>query len=110
MPGRRRLSVGPVLPELVARGTDPIVVIGPHVSTAQGLPMTSVILVLDGSRESDALLDVAAAWATTFRVRLVLTFVPASRVTFTRPEIQQYLDLARRSGRLEARGRRGARG
>jgi len=93
LPGRRRLTVGPVLPELVARGTEPIVVIGPHVSTAQGLPMTSVILVLDGTADSDALLDVAAAWATTFGVRLVLTLVPATGVAISRSEIQQYLDV-----------------
>ena len=93
LPGRRRLTVGPVLPELVARGTQPIVVIGPHVSTAQGLPMTSVILVLDGTADSDALLDVAAAWATTFGVELVLTLVPAAGMSISRPEIQQCLDV-----------------
>ncbi len=93
LPGRRRLTVGPVLPELVARATEPIVVIGPHVSTAQGLPMTSVLLVLDGTGESDALLDVAAAWASTFGVQLILTVVPSGGSTLSRPEIQQYLDL-----------------
>ena len=93
LPGRRRLTVGPILPELVARGTEPVVVIGPHVSTGQGLPMTSLILVLDGTAQSDALLDVAAAWSTTFGIRLILTVVPASGVTLSRPEIQQYLDV-----------------
>ena len=93
LPGRRRLTVGPILPELVARGSEPIVVIGPHVSTAQGLPMASLILVLDGTAQSDALLDVAAAWSTTFGIRLILTVVPASGVTLSRPEIQQYLDV-----------------
>lgn len=93
LPGRRRPSVGSVLPELVARGTQPIVVIGPRVSTAQGLPMTEVLLVLDGTPESDALLDVAAAWASTFRLGMTLTMVPAPGVEMARPEIQQYLDL-----------------
>ena len=82
-----------MLPELVARGTQPIVVIGPRVSTAQGLPMTEVLLVLDGTPESDALLDVAAAWASTFRLGMTLTMVPAPGVEMARPEIQQYLDL-----------------
>ncbi|HEY5154154.1 MAG TPA: hypothetical protein VIJ47_05430 [Acidimicrobiales bacterium] len=101
LPGRRRLTVGQVLPELVARGNDPIMVIGPQVSTAQGLSMNEIVLVLDGTAESDALLDVAAGWATTFGVRLVLTMVPAPGTDLARPEIQQYLD--RRAELAESR-------
>ena len=98
---RRRPTVGHVLPELVARATEPIVVIGPNVDTAQGLPMTELILVLDGMADSDALLDVAAAWATAFKMRLVLTSVPAEGTTQSRSEMQQYLD--RRADLAEAR-------
>jgi nucleotide-binding universal stress UspA family protein len=89
---RRRPTVGQVLPELVARATEPIVVIGPQVDTAQGLPMTELILVLDGMADSDALLDVAAGWAKAFKMRLVLTSVPAVGTTQERSEMQQYLD------------------
>jgi hypothetical protein len=98
--GRRRLSVSPLVLELARRSEVPVVVIGPATETGQGMPMNELVVVLDGSPESDDVLGPAMEWATTFRLRMVLVAVARPGKAHDLSAMQQYLDA--RAGSLSA--------
>jgi nucleotide-binding universal stress UspA family protein len=75
---RKRFTLPPVA-EQVFRGTDvPVMVIGPNCDTSRGLPMLEVVASLDGSVASEQVLPLAAEWARSLKLSLVLVGVVAA--------------------------------
>jgi nucleotide-binding universal stress UspA family protein len=72
---RKRFSLTP-LAEQVFRGSEvPVLVIGPNTDTSRGLPMVEVVASLDGSPASEQILRLAADWARSLKLRLILVGV-----------------------------------
>ena len=80
----------------------PTLIIGPLADIGRGLAMTELVAVLDCTPSADVLLRFAVEWCAAFKLRLVVTAVPAAGTNFTRPDLQQYLD--QRVGSLVAPG------
>jgi hypothetical protein len=100
--GRRRSGVSALTAELVRRAEVPVVVIGPATETGQGLPMSELIVVLDGTPQADDVLGPAMEWATDFKLKLVLTAVARHGKSSDHSAMQEYLDA--RVGSLSAPG------
>jgi hypothetical protein len=80
---------------LVGRGRNtisPVVVVGPLADTSRGLPMTEVVVALDGSAGSATILGSAAEWARQFKLRMVFTTFTHRDGVRQRSDEQQYLD------------------
>jgi hypothetical protein len=90
--GRGRNTISPVVVQLAERADVPVVVVGPVADTSRGLPMTEVVVALDGSAESATMLASAAEWARQFRLRMVLTAFTHRDGLRQRSDVQQYLD------------------
>ncbi|MGZ4683250.1 MAG: hypothetical protein ACXV8G_12390 [Acidimicrobiales bacterium] len=73
--GRRKGVLAPLAAEVATRAEAAVVVVGPVVDIARGLPMTELVAVLDGRDGSDELVVLAEQWAQLFKLRLVLTAV-----------------------------------
>jgi nucleotide-binding universal stress UspA family protein len=74
---RKKFSLTPVA-ESVFRGVEvPVMVVGPATDVSRGLPMAEIVASLDGSAASERVLTVAAEWARTMKLRLVLVGVVA---------------------------------
>jgi nucleotide-binding universal stress UspA family protein len=98
----RRASVGQLVSDVLARASVPTLVVGPVAAVGRGLAMTEIVVVVDGTPSSDTLLKFAAEWATAFKLRVVLTALPAPGQERDRRELQQYVD--QRVDGLEAPG------
>ena len=90
--GRRKASVSPLALDVATRADAAVVVIGPAIDLARGLPMTELVAVLDGGPGCDELVAQAEQWAQVFKLRLVLTAVAAQGAIDDRTSQQQYLD------------------
>src|SRR6185436_16784588 len=90
--GRRRNALAPVALEVATRAEAAVVVIGPVVDVARGLPMTEIVAVLDGLDGSDELVVLAEQWAQVFKLRLVLTAVAGPGSVDNRATQQHYLE------------------
>ncbi len=90
--GRGRNALSSVVAQLAERADVPVVVVGPVADTSRGLPMTEVVVVLDGSPESAAMLGSAAEWARIFKLRMIFTALSGRDGLRERSDVQQYLD------------------
>ncbi|MGZ4705143.1 MAG: hypothetical protein ACXWCM_09765 [Acidimicrobiales bacterium] len=90
--GRRKGVLAPLAAEVATRAEAAVVVVGPVVDIARGLPMTELVAVLDGRDGSDELVVLAEQWAQLFKLRLVLTAVAGPGSIDNRASQQQYLD------------------
>lgn len=90
--GRRKAALSPLSIEVATQAEAAVVVVGPVVDTARGLPMTELVAVLDGGPGSDELVELAEQWAQLFKLRLVLTAVAAHGAVDDRSSQQQYLE------------------
>lgn len=75
---RKRFSLPPVAEEVFKEADAPVMVIGPNCDTSRGLPMLEVVASLDGSVASEQALPLAADWASSFKLRLILVGVVAT--------------------------------
>ncbi|GEM_PF-1474052 len=90
--GRRPLNS--VATEVIRQSDVPVVVIGPSTETDQGMPMTEVIALLDGTATSEAVLVSASQWASNFKVDLLLAAVlPSSTGSATSESQRQSLQV-----------------
>ena len=90
--GSKRPTVSPVVVELVEQADAPVVVIGPRTDTGRGLPMTEVVVVVDGTEQGAGVLGPAAEWARQFKLRMVFTALSDEGPLQERSAAQQYLD------------------
>lgn len=72
---RKHRGLPGVAEEVLAGATCPVLVIGPETDTSRGLPMTEVLVALDGSPASEGILALAVEFARSLRLRLVLVGV-----------------------------------
>lgn len=72
---RRKASLGPVPVEVLEAGVAPVLVIGPETDVSRGLPLTELVVSLDGSAASEAVLDTAVTWARHLKLRVILAGV-----------------------------------
>ena len=72
---RKHRGLPGVAEEVLAGATCPVLVIGPETDTSRGLPMTEVLVALDGSPSSESVLALAVEFARDLRLRLVLVGV-----------------------------------
>jgi nucleotide-binding universal stress UspA family protein len=94
---RKKFALTP-LAESVFRGVEvPVLVVGPATEVSQGLPMAEIVASLDGSVASERVLGVAAEWARTMKLRLILVGVVAETSTGPHAGEIEYL-----SGHIEA--------
>ena len=74
---RKRFTLTP-LAEQVFKGVEvPVMVIGPNTDTSRGLPMIEIVASLDGSAASEQVLRIAADWARTMKLKIILVGVVA---------------------------------
>jgi hypothetical protein len=89
---RGRPVLSPVVAQLAQRADVPVVVIGPVTDTSRGLPMTEMVVVLDGTAEALAMVVRATEWAQQFKLRMVFTALSDRDRLRDRPNVQQYVD------------------
>jgi nucleotide-binding universal stress UspA family protein len=70
----------------------PVMVIGPNCDTSRGLPMLEVVASLDGSIASEQVLPLAAEWARSLKLRLILIGVVAASKGGSHVGELQYLE------------------
>lgn len=74
MLGRKPLLTETPAEVLIGAGV-PVMVIGPEVDVTRGLPMTELVVPLDGSPTSEHVIPMAVEWATSLKLRIVLVGV-----------------------------------
>jgi nucleotide-binding universal stress UspA family protein len=72
---RRRTVLGATPAEVLLEAAVPVLVIGPETDVSRGLPMTEIVVSLDGSTESEQVLPLAIDWAKQLKLRLTLAGV-----------------------------------
>jgi nucleotide-binding universal stress UspA family protein len=75
---RKRFALPPMGERVFRDAEVPVMVIGPNCDTSRGLPMLELVASLDGSVASERILPLAAEWATTLKLGLVLVGVVAA--------------------------------
>jgi hypothetical protein len=70
-----------------------MLVVGPVTDTSRGLPMTELVVVLDGTPQGDTVIESAVAWAVQFKLRLVITALSEHGPLTDRSAVQQHVDL-----------------
>jgi nucleotide-binding universal stress UspA family protein len=73
--GRSRVGkavLGSIAADVVSRSTDPVLLVGPQCEPARDMSGQRLGVCLDGSKFAEAILPIAAQWATTFGLRLWL--------------------------------------
>ncbi|MCC5952983.1 MAG: universal stress protein [Acidimicrobiia bacterium] len=88
---RQRGRVGPVVDEVLLGAACPVLLIGPETDLSRGLPLTEIIVGLDGSPASEAMLPVAAAWARSMKLRLVVGGVVSPKRSDDHQREEHYL-------------------
>lgn len=89
---RKRFSLSPMAEEVFKAAEVPVMVIGPNCDTSRGLPMLEVVASLDGSVASEQALPLAAEWARTLKLRLILVGVVAAGKGGSHAGELQYLE------------------
>jgi len=100
--GRRKPQLSSVVATLAEQAEVPVLVVGPVTDTSRGLPMTELVVVLDGTPEGDAVLPSAVTWAEQFKLRLIFTALSEHGPLTDRSSVQQHIDLKANS--VEAPG------
>jgi nucleotide-binding universal stress UspA family protein len=72
---RKRFALTPLAEDVLGSVDVPVLVVGPNADTSRGLPMVEVVASLDGSPASEQILRLAADWARSMKLRLVLVGV-----------------------------------
>ena len=72
--------------EVLDHAPVPVLVIGPEADTAQGLPMTEIVVSTDGSEDSEQILPLAADWARSMKLGLTLVGVASEKSDSTTAE------------------------
>jgi nucleotide-binding universal stress UspA family protein len=89
---RKRFSLPPMAEQVFKGAEVPVMVIGPNCDTSRGLPMLEVVASLDGSVASERILPLAAAWARSLKLSLVLVGVVAANKGGSHAGELQYLE------------------
>lgn len=89
---RKRFSLPPMAEHVFKATEVPVMVIGPNCDTSRGLPMLEVVASLDGSVASEAILPLAADWARSLKLSLVLVGVVAANKAGSHTGELQYLE------------------
>ena len=89
---RKRFSLPLMAEQVFTRAEVPVMVIGPNCDTSRGLPMLEVVASLDGSVASEQALPLAAEWARSLKLRLVLVGVVAAGKGGSHAGEMQYLE------------------
>lgn len=74
---RRKATLSPLAEQVFEGATCPVLTIGPKTDTSRGLPMTELVVGLDGSAASEDCLHIAAEWARTMKLGITLLGVVA---------------------------------
>jgi nucleotide-binding universal stress UspA family protein len=72
---RRRPTLSAVAAEVLVESPVPVLVIGPEADVSRGLPLSELVVALDGSSESEQVLPLAVDWAQDLKLRLMLAGV-----------------------------------
>lgn len=72
---RRKPVLNAMAAEVLLESPAPVLVIGPEADVSRGLGMAEIVVALDGSSASEAVLPVAVAWAHDLRLRMSLVGV-----------------------------------
>jgi nucleotide-binding universal stress UspA family protein len=72
---RRRATLSAIAAEVLLESPVPVLVIGPEADVSLGLPLSEIVVALDGSPASEQVLPLAVAWAQDLKLRLVLAGV-----------------------------------
>jgi nucleotide-binding universal stress UspA family protein len=69
---RARAGLPALAEEVLAEATCPVMIVGPTADVSRGLPMTELVVALDGSSSAEEVLPMAAEWCRDLRLRMVL--------------------------------------
>jgi len=83
--------------EILAATRCPVMVLGAKADTSRGLPMTELVVPLDGSPNGERILSLAVSWAQTMRVRVVLLGVVSASAEGDHRAERDYLEVHRRA-------------
>ena len=89
----RKSRLSPLVATLTEESPVPVLVVGPATDTSRGLPMTELVVVLDGTPEGDAVVELAVTWAEQLKLHLVFTALSEHGPLTDRSAVQQHLDL-----------------
>jgi nucleotide-binding universal stress UspA family protein len=89
---RKRFTLPHLGEQVFAAAEVPVMVIGPNCDTSRGLPMLEIVASLDGSVASERILPLAASWARTLKLNLVLVGVVAANKGTSHSGEHAYLD------------------
>lgn len=84
--GRAKALIGSVAERVVARTTDPIVLVGRTVDTTRRHRLERIVVALDGSDESESVCEPAIGWAGRFGLRVELVTVASEPLPTMTPE------------------------
>ncbi|MEJ5255549.1 MAG: universal stress protein [Acidimicrobiales bacterium] len=71
----RRQTLGAMPAKVLIHSPVPVLVIGPSTDVSRGLPMTEIVVALDGSPQSEHVLPLAVQWARELKLALILVGV-----------------------------------
>ncbi len=89
---RKRFTLPSMVEQVLGGATGPVLVIGPNCDTSRGLPMLEIVVTLDGSTASEAVLPVAVQWAQTLKLDVVLIGVVAANRAASHAGETEYLE------------------
>lgn len=89
---RKRFTLPPMGEQVFRDAEVPVMVIGPNCDTSRGLPMLELVASLDGSVASERILPLAASWARSLKLRLVLVGVVAANKGSSHAGETEYLE------------------
>lgn len=92
---RGRAPLPTLAEEVLAETPCPVLLIGPETDVSRGLPMTEVVVALDGSANAEQVLPMAAAWGKHLRLRVVLLGVVSTSKGGAHDAEQAYLERHR---------------
>lgn len=96
--GLRRSKALPALAEeVLTKAPCPVLVVGPEADVSRGLPMTELVVALDGSSSAEQILPMAAEWSRSLRLRLILLGVVSEAKEGPHQAEADYLDLHRKA-------------
>jgi nucleotide-binding universal stress UspA family protein len=72
---RRRATLSAVAAEVLVESPVPVLVIGPEADVSRGLPLSEIVVALDGSSASEEVLPLAIDWAQDLKLHLLLAGV-----------------------------------
>lgn len=94
---RSRPSLPPVAEEVLSAAPCPVLVLGPETDVSRGLPMTELVVALDGSTSAEQVLPMAAEWSRALRLRMILLGVVSEAKEGPHQAERDYLESHRQA-------------